>query len=72
MNRRNIGKLDTAEKCREECAKVYRLASNGKIPWQEAQEAAALLTQLFNMMNGGNEKQTEVNWGDVGKNALRG
>jgi hypothetical protein len=66
---RRIGHLDTPESCRQECARLYKLASKGEIAWQDAEKAAAVLTRLFNM-NGGNSEQTEVNWGDVGKNAL--
>ncbi len=68
---RRIGQLDTPEKCRQECVKVYRLAMKGEINWKDAHEAAAVLTQLHKM-NGGSEKQGEAKWADVGKNAVRG
>ena len=66
---RHIGKLETPESCRQECARLYKLAWKGEIDWKDAHEAAAVLTRLFKM-NGGTEKQTEGSWGDVGKNAL--
>ncbi len=66
---RRIGQLDTPEKCRQECLKVYRQAWGGEIDWRDAHEAAAVLARLFKM-NGGTEKQAEVNWSDVGKNAI--
>ena len=67
---RRIGHLDTPESCRLECERLYKLAWKGEIDWQDAHEAAAVLAQLFNMQRGNNE-QAEVNWSDVGKNALR-
>ena len=69
MVERRIGHLDTPEKCRQECERVYKLAWKGEIVWQDAHEAAAVLARLFTM-NGGTEKQAEVNWSDVGKNAI--
>ena len=70
---RRIGKLDTPEQCTEECARVYRLAWKGKIPWPEAQGAAAVLEKLSNMIAAkGDKEQGEAPWSDVGKNALRG
>ncbi len=67
---RRIGKLETPESCRQECEQVYRRAWKGEIAWKDAHEASGVLARLFNM-NGGTENQTEVNWSDVGKNALR-
>ena len=67
---RRIGHLDTPERCRQECEKLYKLASKGDIPWPNAEKGAAVLERLHNM-NGGNNEQGEGNFGDVGKNALR-
>ena len=66
---RRIGHLDTPDKCRQECEQVYRRAWKGEIDWRDAHEASGVLARLFNM-NGGTEKQAEVNWSDVGKNAV--
>ncbi len=66
---RRIGHLDTPDKCRQECERLYRLAWKGEIDWRDAHEASEVLARLFNM-NGGTEKQEEVNWSDVGKNAI--
>ena len=66
---RRIGHLDTPESCRKECEQVYKRAWKGEIDWKDADGAAAVLARLFNM-TGGNEKQAEGEWGDVGKNAL--
>ncbi len=66
---RRIGHLDTPDKCREECERVYRLAWKGEIDWKDAHEASRVLATLSNL-NGGDSEQTEVKWGDVGKNAL--
>ncbi len=66
---RRIGHLDTPDKCRQECERLYRLAWKGEIDWKDAHEAARVLATLFNL-NGGDSEQTEVKWGDVGKNAL--
>ncbi len=66
---RRIGHLDTPESCRKECEQVYRRAWKGEIDWKDAHEAARVLATLFNL-NGGDSEQTEVKWGDVGKNAL--
>jgi hypothetical protein len=67
---RRIGHLDTPDKCRKECERVYKQAWKGDVTWQEAQEATAVLERLSNMC-GGNNEQAEGNFGDVGKNALR-
>ncbi len=69
---RRIKPLDTAESCRKECERLYRLAWKGEIAWADAREAAAVLGRLFNM-NGGTEEGAangEAKWSDVGKNAL--
>ena len=68
---RRIGHLDTPDKCRQECERMYKLAWKGEIDWRDAHEASGVLERLFNMY-GGNNEQAEVNWSDVGKNALRG
>ncbi len=70
MPERRIGHLDTPDKCRQECARLYRLAWKGDIAWRDAHEAAAVLARLFNM-NGGSADTGEAKWSDVGKNALR-
>ena len=73
MPERRIGHLDTPDKCRQECERLYRLAWKGDIAWQDAHEAAAVLARLFNM-NGGRADHGAANgeakWEDVGKNAL--
>ena len=66
---RRIGKLETPESCRQECAKVYRRACKGEIAWKDAHEASGVLARLFKM-NGGTEEQGEAKWSDVGKNAI--
>ena len=65
-----IGHLDSPDKCRKECERVYKKAWKGDVTWQEAQEAMAVLERLFKM-SGGNNEQAEGKWGDVGKNAVR-
>jgi hypothetical protein len=67
---RRIGHLDTPERCRQECERLYKLAWKGEIPWSDVDGAAALLERLHNMY-GGNNEPAEGNWGDVGKNAVR-
>lgn len=69
MPERRIGHLDSPDKCRKECERLYRLAWKGEIAWPDAREAAAVLARLFNM-NGGTEEQGEAKWSDAGKNAL--
>ncbi len=70
---RRIGKLDTPEKCTEECARVYRKAWKGEIPWPDAQGAAAVIQRLWTMVGGGGSaEQGEAQWKNVGANALRG
>ncbi len=69
---RRIGKLDTPEKCTEECARFYRLAWKGEVSWPEAQGAAAVIQRLWTMLGGSTEGANgEAKWNDVGKNALR-
>ncbi len=71
MAERRIGRLDTPEKCWRECARVYRLASKGEIPWPDAQSAAAVLEGLSKMIAAnGDTEHREVKWNHVGKNAL--
>ena len=73
---RRIKPLDTAESCRKECERLYRLAWKGEIDWADAHEAAGVLGRLFNMNGGsaddGSAEQGEATWNDVGKNALHG
>lgn len=71
MVERRIGKLDTPEKCTEECARVYRKAWKGEVSWPDAQGAAAVIQRLWTMLGGGTKEQGEAKWEDVGKNALR-
>ena len=71
---RRIGKLDTPEKCTEECARVYREARKGEVSWPDAQGAAAVIQRLWTMLGGRTESGAangEAKWSDVGKNALR-
>ena len=70
---RRISKLDTPEKCTEECERVYRLAWKGRIAWPDAQGAAAVLERMWKMVGGSADaaEQGEVKWSDVAKNALR-
>ncbi len=72
---RRIGKLDTPEKCTEECARFYRLAWKGEVSWPEAQGAAAVIQRLWTMLGGradtGGAANGEAKWKDVGTNALR-
>ncbi len=71
---RRIGKLDTPEKCTEECARVYREARKGEVSWPDAQGAAAVIQRLWTMLGGRAETggtNGEAKWNDVGKNALR-
>ncbi len=70
---RRIGKLDTPEKCTEECARVYRKALKGEVSWPDAQGAAAVIQRLWTMLGGSSEcgaANGEAKWEDVGKNAL--
>ena len=71
---RRIGKLDTPEKCSQECEKVYRRAWKGEISWPDAQGAAAVIQRLWTMLGGravDGAANGEAKWEDVGKNALR-
>ncbi len=73
MTERRISRLDTREKCRQECARVYRKAWKGEVSWPDAQGAAAVLERLSKMIAGkGDQDQREAKWSDVGKNAVRG
>ena len=74
---RRIGKLDTPEKCTEECAHVYREARKGEVTWLDAQGAAAVIQRLWTMLGGHVGEDTladaangEAKWKNVGKNAL--
>ncbi len=68
---RRIGQLDTPEKVRHECQRVYRDAWEGKIAWADATQAAAVLEKLQTMIaTNGDRQQGEAK--DVGKYALRG
>ncbi len=71
---RRIGKLDTPEKCSEECERVYRKAWKGEVSWPEAQGAAAVIQRLWTMLGGsadtGGTANGEAKWSNVGKNAL--
>ena len=70
---RRIGQLDTPEKVRRECQRLYRDAWDGKIPWADATQAAAVLEKLQTMIaTNGDTEQGEAKWNDVGKHALRG
>ena len=73
MVERRIGKLDTPEKCTEECARVYRKAWKGEVSWSDAQGAAAVLERLAKMIGiaSCDSKQREASWKNVGSNALR-
>ncbi len=71
---RRIGKLDTPEKCTEECERVYRKAWKGEVSWPDTQGAAVVIQRLWTMLGGRNESgaaNREAKWEDVGKNALR-
>ncbi len=71
---RRIGKLDTPEKCTEECARVYREARKGEVSWPDAQGAAAVIERLWTMLGGSTGSgaaKEEAKWSDVGPNALR-
>ncbi len=74
MTDRRIGRLNTPEKCRHECERVYRLAWKGKIAWPEAQGAAAVLERLAKMIGIAtcDSEQGEAKWKNVGANAIRG
>ncbi len=70
---RRIGQLDTPEKCRQECVKVYRLAMKGEVSWPDAQGAAAVIQRLWTMLGGRADTGAangEAKWEEVGKNAL--
>ena len=67
---RRIGPLDTPEKIHHECVRVYHDAWQGKIPWVEAYQAAALLSKLSTMI-ATNGDDTGEDFQNVGKNALR-
>ena len=66
---RRVGQLDTPKKVRKECVRLYRDAWEGKIPWVDAANGAAVLSKLFKMIavNGDDGED----FGNVGKNALR-
>ena len=73
MTERRIGRLDTLEKCRHECARLYRAAWKGEILWADAEQAAAVLEMLSSMIAANSDKEHgEAPWSNVGKNALRG
>ena len=70
---RRIGKLDTPEKCSEECERVYRKAWKGEVSWPDAQGAAAVIQRLWTMLGGSTGSgaaKEEAKWKYVGKNAL--
>ena len=67
---RRIGPLDTPEKVRHECVRVYRDAWEGTIPWADAYQAAAILGTLETMI-AVNGDDTGEDWSDVGKHAIR-
>lgn len=71
MLERRIGHLDTPEKCRRECERLYRLAWKGEIAWADAREAATVLERLSSMIPTNGEQEQEAKWSDVAKNALR-
>ena len=71
---RRIGKLDTPEKCTDECAHVYREARKGEVSWPDAQSAVAVIQRLWTMLGGRADDGAangEAKWSDVGKNAIR-
>ena len=70
---RRIGKLDTPEKCSQECERVYRRAWKGEVSWPDAQGAATVIQRLWTMLGGRAvdvDANGEAKWKDVGKNAL--
>lgn len=66
---RRIGKLDTPDKLRREGVRLYREAREGKIPWADAKDGAALLRSLSGIVAVDGDDGED--WGDVVKNALR-
>ncbi len=68
---RRLGQLDTSDKVRRECQRLYRDAWDGKIGWAEAEHGAAVLQNLHKMVAANGDDTGEENWSDVGKNALR-
>ena len=72
MPERRIGRLDTPDKCKRECARLYRAAWKGEIAWSDAREAAAVLERLSNMLaENGDREHGGGKFSDVGQNALR-
>ncbi len=73
MTNRRIGPLDTLDKCRRECLRLYQAAWKGEIAWPEADSAAAVLERLSKMTAAdGDPEHEEAEWKNVGANAVRG
>ena len=73
MTSRRIGPLDTLDKCRRECRRLYQDAWKGLIAWSEADSAAAVLERLSKMTStNGGPGHEEAEWKNVGANAVRG